>query len=172
MSFDPEPIKDILYRLTLRYLTIRPDGLLLDGQLVPSLEARILSYSGARTLYRGRKPHCRSLDGLLSIKGQRCAECPELKNCTSQVRVDLLVDRRVYRALLAYTSAQQFLIYTGVLHQKRLETDKVITRISVINRGSWGELKFELINQVTGDSQAENSLKSSGLGGSEAGRPN
>ncbi|MBI4583150.1 MAG: hypothetical protein HY717_03925 [Planctomycetes bacterium] len=107
----------------------------------------------------------------MSSKGQRCAECPELKNCTSQVRVDLLVDRRVYRALLAYTSAQQFLIYTGVLLQKKLKTDKVITRISVINRGSWGELKFELIKKAGGESQEGNLVQASGLGGSEEERP-
>jgi hypothetical protein len=145
MPLDPEPIRDILYRLTIRYLNVRPEGLELDRQVVPAIEGKILSFGGARTLYRGRKPQCRSLDGFRAIKGQLCSQCPELKNCTSQVRVELLIRERPYRLLLAYSSAKHFLIYTGKLKRQGFDPEKVKTRIAVINRGTWGELLFSQV---------------------------
>ncbi len=142
MPLDPEPLKDILYRTTARYLTIRPHGIDLDGRLVPSVVARILAYGGARTLYRGRRPQCRSLDGVRSTKGRLCADCVDLDDCTPQVRLDLLIEHRPYRLLLAYTSAKQFLLHTGAAASRGRRVEEVATRILVVNRGSWGELRF------------------------------
>jgi hypothetical protein len=46
--------------------------------------------------------------------------------------------------LLAYTSAKNFLLYTGELTARKLEIQKVSTKIRVLNRGSWGELRFSV----------------------------
>ena len=145
MPLDPEPIRDILLRLTIRYLNVRPEGIEIDRQLVPAIVGRVLSYGGARTLYRGRKPQCRSLDGIRAIKGQVCAECPELKNCTSQVRLEVLIEEQPYRLLLSYSSAKHFLIYSGKVKRQGLAIEKIETRIAVIDRGTWGELVFSQV---------------------------
>jgi hypothetical protein len=142
MPLDQNPIKDILYRTTARYLSVQPHGILIDGRTLTTIQARILAQGPARTLYRGRKPACRSLDGHRSTDGKACVECFDLKNCTSQLRLHLLVDDRPYCLLLAYTSAKNFLLYldrarnraTGLLHAPTL--------ITVADRGSWGELRF------------------------------
>lgn len=145
MSLDPEPIRDILLRTTARYLTVRPSGVLIGTETRPSLDVRVLAHGGARTLYRGRKPHCRSLDAVRSLDGQTCPGCYDLKHCTPQVRVDLLADNMPYRLLLAYTSAKHFLLYEAALRQSGVDIATVQTRITVADRGSWGEMRFHRV---------------------------
>jgi hypothetical protein len=144
---DLQPLRAILQQARRRYLTVRPHGFELNPaeRLRPVLEARILSFGSARTLYQDRKPLCRSLDGIrpTASKGQRrCAECALRTRCTSQVRLDLLVDTQPYRLLLAYTSAKNFLLYEAQLRERGPELYDVLHHMTVINRGSWGELRF------------------------------
>jgi len=142
MSNDtPALLRDILLRTTARYLTVKPHGLVFpEGDSKKAIRCRILAYGGARTLYRGRKPHCRSLDGSKSLKGKRCSNCLDRKHCTPQVRLDILCSKAPYRLLLAYTSAKNFLLYARGRASADLEKQE--TRISVVDRGTWGELRF------------------------------
>ncbi len=151
MTYDDlEPLREILQRALTRYLSVTPTGFKLIGRSKPepSIEARILAFGGARTLYKNRKPDCRSLDGLQSIthSGRTCAGCELRPQCTPQVRLDVLVDGRPYRLLLAYTSARNFLTYELKLRQKEREYTHVLHRIDVANRGSWGELRFRTVD--------------------------
>ncbi len=144
---DLQPLRAILQQARRRYLTVRPHGFELNPgeRLRPVLEARILSFGSARTLYQDRKPLCRSLDGIqpTAPKGQRsCAECALRTRCTSQVRLDLLVDTQPLRLLLAHTSAKNFLLYEAQLRERGVALYDVLHRMTVINRGSWGELRF------------------------------
>jgi hypothetical protein len=145
---DLQPLRAILQHSQPRYLSVRPHGFeLLPGQaLRPLLQARILAFGSARTLYQERKPYCRSLDAIRSTtaKGQRaCAQCALKSRCTSQVRLDLFVDNQPWRLLLAYTSAKNFLLYETELRHSDSALYAGRHRIRVINRGSWGELRFE-----------------------------
>lgn len=143
---DLQPLREIWHDARLRYLNVRPRGFELEPgtPLRPVVEARILRTGGARTLYRQRKPHCRSLDGVRSISAnhRHCASCKLRAQCTPQVRLDLVVDRRAFRLLLAYTSAKAFLVYHAKLRQRGNTIEDLLHRIEVINRGSWGELRF------------------------------
>jgi hypothetical protein len=148
MTGDLQPLRDILHRALARYLTVRPSGFVLHDDGRPprrSVEARILGYGGARTLYRDRKPDCRSLDGVASIThtGRRCTGCELRAKCTPQVRLDLIVDYKPYRLLLAQTSARNFLEHEAHLRQAGIAIETIAHRIEVIDRGSWGELRFE-----------------------------
>ena len=145
MQLHPEPFRDILYRTAARYLTVRPEGFLIAGKTVPVLDARVLAFGAARTLYRGKKPVCRSLDAVQSIRGKRCSECPDLRHCTPQVRVDLLVGDRPWRLLLAFTSAKHFLLYAAELKIAGVAIEASTTRMSVTPRGSWGEVRFQKV---------------------------
>lgn len=151
MTYDDlEPLREILQRALTRYLSVTPTGFKLIGRSKPeiSIEARILAFGGARTLYKNRKPDCRSLDGLQSIthQGRTCAGCELRPQCTPQVRLDVLVDGRPYRLLLAHTSARNFLTYEMKLRQKERDYAHVLHRIDVANRGSWGELRFRAVD--------------------------
>jgi hypothetical protein len=143
---DLQPLRAILQRALTRYLTVTPRGMLLAGSSRPSAlaEARVLDFGGARTLYRERKPACRSLDAIASIdhEGRRCAGCGDRDACTPQVRVDLVIDKHVYRLLLAFTSATNFLAHVGDLRQRGIDPLRVDHEIRVVARGSWGELRF------------------------------
>ncbi len=139
-------LRDIVQRMMARYITVRPLGIDLGNnrKLIPALNCRILDYGAARTLYRNRRPVCRSLDAVKAIKdaNKLCQQCVDRDNCTGQVRLDLLFENCPYRLLLAYTSAKNFLLYTGKLAEKKIEIQTTDTKIVVVNRGSWGELRF------------------------------
>ena len=144
---DVEPLREILYRALVRYLTVRPRGFELQPgeRLRPVIEARILGHGGARTFYKDRKPACRSLDGMRPVTGDTdrvCVDCDARARCTPQVRIDLIVERRPFRLLLAYSSAHAFLRYEAELRLRRVLIEDVVTKITVANRGSWGELRF------------------------------
>ncbi|HKK53128.1 MAG TPA: hypothetical protein VKA74_16140 [Myxococcota bacterium] len=144
---DVQPLRELLHRALVRYLTVRPRGFeLVPGDpFRPSVEVVILGHGGARTLYEKRRPKCRSLDGLRPVTGDRdrsCADCPDRPGCVPQVRIDLIVDRRPFRLLLAHTSARAFLVYEAELRQRGQRLEDVTTKITVVNRGSWGELRF------------------------------
>ena len=139
-------LRDIVQRMMARYMTIRPLGIDLGNgrKLIPTLNCRILNYAAARTLYRQRRPICRSLDAVKALGDSKklCQQCLDRKHCTGQVRVDLVFENCPYRLLLAYTSAKNFLLYTAKLAEQKLEFQTIDTKIVVINRGSWGELRF------------------------------
>jgi hypothetical protein len=151
MSGDVEILREILHRALVRYLTVRPGGFELQPgeRLRRVVEARILGYGGARTFYQDRKPVCRSLDGLRPVTGDTervCRECEARARCTSQVRVDLIVERRPFRLLLAYSSARAFLAYDAELRQRRVAIEHVLTKITVVDRRTWGELRFTALD--------------------------
>lgn len=141
-----EILRDIVQRMMARYITVTPLGIDLGNnrKLIPALNCRILDYGAARTLYRNRRPVCRSLDAVKAIKdaNKLCQQCVDRDNCTGQLRLDLLFENCPYRLLLAYTSAKNFLLYTGKLAEKKIEIQTTDTKIVVVNRGSWGELRF------------------------------
>ena len=151
MERDVNALREVLHNALVRYLTVKPRGLELrrGSPLRRSVDARILGFGGARTLYRQRKPTCRSLDGVRPITGdrnRRCTGCPDHGNCTPQVRVDLIVDSTAFRLLLAHTSAKAFLAYEGELRQRQVAVEHVLTKITVADRGRWGELRFSALD--------------------------
>lgn len=142
-----DPLREILHAARARYLTVRPEGLLLDesGPPLARVTAKIFGHGGARTLYRGRQPHCRSLDGVRALDdpAKSCRTCYLRKHCTPQVRVDLEIAGRPYKLLLAYTSARSFLAYVEAMTKAGRDPIETATMITVVSRGSWGELRFE-----------------------------
>jgi hypothetical protein len=153
-----DPIREIIQRARNRFLTIRPGGFEFEKghPPVPQIEARIPSFGGARTLYRNKKPHCRSLDGIKPIKSLSdenlsCAQCKLRSQCTPQVLLNLIAGNNPYRLLLANTSAKQFLIYINELQNRSLALENHVHLIRVINRKSWGELCFSTLRSATKD---------------------
>ena len=41
-----------------------------------------------------------------------------------------------------YSSARAFFLYEANLHKQSVAVEDVVTKIVVVNRGSWGELRF------------------------------
>jgi len=113
-------LRDILHRTTASYMTIRPHGIDPGNNRkpLPNLDCRILNSD----VY--------------------CRQCPNYQRCTDQIRLELLFENHPYRLLIAYTSAKNFLIYTSKIAVQKIEVHTIDTKLVVINRGSWGELRF------------------------------
>jgi hypothetical protein len=141
-----DPLAQIRRSANLHYLTVKPEGFVLEanGPIVLTLRAEILGHGGARTLYRARRPHCRSLNGVHAIQDAEmlCGDCFQRQHCTPQVRIDLLIARKSFVLLLSHTSARRFLNYVDELRSKGLEPEAVTVNLRVINRGKWGEVDF------------------------------
>jgi len=139
-------LQEILLQTVFKYLNVRPRGFELNSKLVPHLDARIVHYGPARTLYKQRLPRCRSLDGVSSVidTSKTCLDCADRSLCTAQIRLDLLAERAAYRLLLSHTAAKNFMIFESQVQRSRKTLDEQTTRIRVIDRGRWGELRFEL----------------------------
>jgi hypothetical protein len=137
-------LNDLFASSFTRYLNVQPTGLRFPhGRLRCSVAATLLTCSPARTLYKNRKPICRSLDGVRSIKQEAsCTSCPDRKDCTAQIHLELLIDAVPYRLLLAYTSARNFMQFASRLRQRGQDVEKAQVIISVRDRGRWGELRF------------------------------
>jgi hypothetical protein len=147
MTVDVQPLREILHAAFKRYLTVSPRGFLFDQQPAQTtVLARILGSGPARTHYVQRKPQCRSLNGLHPIDDSErsCTDCRLRAQCTAQVRLDLFVDAVPWRLLLAHTSAKNFLIYQAHCREHNVPLEQRMHRLTVRNRGSWGEVRFTL----------------------------
>lgn len=140
------PTDDLLRTLLARYATVRPHGLVLDPRAAPVTDvvAKLVRSSSARTLYREKRPECRSLDGVRSLTGRECVTCPDRSGCTPQILVDLEIDRLPYRLLLSFTSAKNFLLAVDRLRRQSRSVEGACVRLRVLNRGRWGEVCFEV----------------------------
>ena len=143
---DVQPLRQSYHRASVRELLVRARGFELNPQrrLQPHIEARILSFGAARTLYHDRHVRCRSHDALrpLSDPERDCARCDLRTRCTPQLRLDLIVERQAWRLLLERSVAKHFLDYHARLLRRAVAVEDIVHRITVINRGSWGELRF------------------------------
>lgn len=138
-------LRDILQRTTACYMSIRPLGVDIGNnrKLIQTLDCRIINFNAAKTLYLQRRPVCRSMDAVKAVrKDKSCQQCPDQNRCTDQIHLDLLFENRRYKLLIAYTSAKNFLIYTSKIAEQKTEIHTIDTKLVVVNRGSWGELRF------------------------------
>jgi len=146
----PPSIKDLIHPFDLddiaRCVQIRPEGLSLgNGSICPEIEAEVLSFSPARTRYERHHPVCRSIDGIQTIHADgRCSCCPLRKDCTFQIRLDMIHCKAVIRLLLSHASLRNFMLFLSTLKQHNIQLKGERITIKVLNRGRWGELKFHL----------------------------
>ena len=146
----PPSIKELIHPFDLEDIVssvqIRPNGIKLeDGSSYPRLEAEILSFSPARTRYYKHHPVCRSIDGIQTIHADGwCSSCALRKDCTGQIRLDLIHRSAVIRLLLSRSSLRNFMLFLSTLKQQKIQLKAESIIIKVLNRGRWGELTFHL----------------------------
>ena len=136
--------QDLFAATFARYLSVRPSGIQMPyGEIRSTLQATLLSFHPARTLYQNHHPVCRSLDAVRSISENRqCASCNLRQSCTPQIFLELLHDHVPYRLLIAYSSARNFLVFVSRLRSSGVPVENAEILLSVRDRGRWGELHF------------------------------
>ena len=153
MNNDFFTMRELAARAFARYLRVLPSGFQLSsdlsachaqaGNIVPALRANVIASRPARTLYKNRKPVCRSLDGIHALTtNKNCAICASRKICTPQICLEILHQGVPWRLILAYTSARNFLLFDSLLKKKGLALEDLTIRIAVRDRGRWGEVYF------------------------------
>jgi hypothetical protein len=151
MDIDLTPLAQVMHRSFAKFLRMTPQGLQFpNGDLRASFKARVLHAHPTRTLYRDKKPVCRSLDGFTPLRplhAAHCAECRHADRCTAQLNLQLSVEGVPYNLLLAFTSLKNFLLFRARLERPLEKTDILL---KVVDRGRWGELAFSLAAPDTG----------------------
>ncbi len=144
MTNDFFTMRELAARAFARYLRVLPSGFELSSDnIVPVLRANVIASRPARTLYKNRKPVCRSLDGIHAITtNKNCAICASRKTCTPQICLEILHQGVPWRLILAYTSAKNFLLFDSKLKKEGITLEGLTIRIAVRDRGRWGEVYF------------------------------
>ena len=144
MNNDFFTIRELAARAFARYLRVLPSGFQLSsGDIKPVLRANVIASRPARTLYKNRKPVCRSLDGIHALTANKnCTVCASRKTCTPQICLEILHQGVPWRLILAYTSARNFLLFDSKLKKEGINLEGLTIRIAVRDRGRWGEVYF------------------------------
>ena len=127
------------------FLRVQSQGFLLGNRSFPSLLVNIKDASLVRKKFKDRKLVCYSPDGEFSKEGSRCKDCTE-HGCNSRIRLVLNpLDPSLPSPLLvelSFTSVRNFFEYESHLSQEGIPLYDTQTMISVVPRGSWGEIIF------------------------------
>jgi len=146
-SLHATPFNHIRALISARYATITPNGIVTPPASQPynPFSVEMIAFRPARTRYLYKKPVCRSLNGNNSCNSNSiCALCEYYKSCTPQIAVDFLYRIVPYRLLLAFTSANNFMMLTRKLIVAKIPFEAAKVKIITINHGKWGETTFEL----------------------------
>jgi hypothetical protein len=136
---------------------IQPNGLLIGDFTYPEIRGVIMSWAMLRKFFRNRRPVCWSDDGETGLGAKQCADCRDRSQCGVRVRVHLERCEPVTgapgdRSRLAlpscvdlelnFTSCVNFHRYAELLALDQVELSDFPTRLTVVSRGDWGEVRF------------------------------
>lgn len=125
-----------------KYAKVLPNGIDLAGQeILPAITARILSFGSAKTRYENNLPVCRAED-IDTMKG--CSACEKRKDCTPQIRLDVVHWSGIFRFYLSSAALRNFMLFLSALNQRQIPPAGTTITLAVLNRGRWGELRFSL----------------------------
>jgi hypothetical protein len=129
------------------YVKILPKGIYLEGtEIFPEMKGQILSFGPARTRYADHRMVCHSANAIDAPDAQ-CSCCRKRKDCTVQMRLDLIHHKGILRFMLSCASLRNFMLFLSKLKQQGISPKGALITITVLNRGRWGELKFSFNRQ-------------------------
>lgn len=135
------------FRQTPRVLArVTPRGFACDGREVPALEGRVTGLGLVRKLFKDSALVCSSKDGVRARDGTLCDECRHPR-CQPQLRVELRASDRVLLLDLAFSSARNLLALRERVEAEGVALEDVVLRLSVLDRGRWGEVVFALADE-------------------------
>ena len=136
-----------------QFLRIGPHGFLLhrdaDAQIeFPSFTTSILAASTVRKRFLNGKLVCSSQDAHKARDGSSCDSCHLRSDCLPRIRLRLRplcseIPNPIFLEL-SFSSAKNFLDYFLNLQSQAIDPLQVPARLSVLNRGRWGEVAFSI----------------------------
>jgi hypothetical protein len=122
---------------------ITPEGFLLEKTLVPELSGKLTKATLTRKLFDDGALVCHSSDGLYGSDGTICKLCLE-SSCHPRLRVHLCARDVVYLLELPASSARNLLAIEDDASRRGSSITGVTLRLTVISRGHWGEVRFDI----------------------------
>ena len=127
-----------------QFVKVLPDGFSIGGKLKPRLEVTIQDEQVVRKLWNHGRILCQSIDGYTALtESKACQACRDQRRCTTQIVLYVRAEKAVYRVALNYSSVQNYFAYRRELADKDHDLGHVITALSVIPHGTWGEVTFQ-----------------------------
>lgn len=128
-----------------------------NGPPERTLPGVVLDWTQVRKYFRDQKLVCWSSDAVRGVGGKRCETCSDRSRCSLRIRIaleraagpepaasGLTASERLLTLEFSYTSCRNFLSYARRIRDTDGDLSRVPTRMSVVPRGHWGEVKFEV----------------------------
>ena len=112
------------------------------------LEGTIIKATLVRKLFDDNFLACSSSDAIRSEDGKLCAECHHPR-CQPRLRIQLARDRTVFVLELPPTSAHNYFALEDEAERLGAPLIDWTVRLTVTDRGHWGEIAFEAIQPPT-----------------------
>jgi len=125
-----------------RLVRILADGFLVEGRPLTHLTGRITRTRLLRKRFEAGALVCDSPDGIVARNGTVCEACRH-PDCRPWLRVHLATTDDVYLIDLAVVSARNFLALEEAATHQGEDLSRWALRLTVVNRGRWGEVRFE-----------------------------
>lgn len=123
---------------------VTPDGFEIDDHHFEELIGRVTKMDFVRKLFDDHFLACSSPDGHSGIDGKLCRLCNH-PNCHPRLRIQLSSGNVTYVLELAVSSARNLFLAQDEATRENRELWQVPLRLTVANRGYWGEVCFEKI---------------------------
>ena len=112
------------------------------------LDGRIIKAALVRKLFDDSFLACSSSDAIRSEDGKLCAECQHPR-CQPRLRLQLARERTVFVFELPATSAQNYFALEDEAERLGASLIDWTVRLTVTDRGHWGEVAFETVQPST-----------------------
>ena len=140
-------IEALYQRFLPQFIKVLPEGFSIGGEVKPRLDVTIQDEQVVRKLWKHGKVLCHSIDGRTALTESKvCEACSDQRRCTVQVVLYVEVDKTCYRIALNYSSAQNYFAYRRSALDHGGKLAKVLSALSVVPHGSWGEVAFTTVS--------------------------
>lgn len=133
---------------------VTPKGFEIDDDDYDVLTGRVLKATLVRKLFEEGFLSCSSSDGIHSADGVACEQCQHPK-CQPRLRLQLVSRNLIYVIDLSHSSARNLFAIEDQAESENKTLPDCLLKLSVVNHGFWGEVKFERIElpKTSGETQ-------------------
>ena len=130
------------------YISIKPEGFLINGSIEKSLPFKVKNEKWARKLWsvaKGRRYlACFSSNGFQSRDGKDCSKCFDRDACLLKKRIFFDIVQECFCLELPDTSYKNYTSYIKKIEASGRQVKNVTTIAHIISRKYWGEVCFSL----------------------------